>query len=271
MSRARLVLAAALAAGAIPCAASRAEVSEAELTARQIYARVLDNRFEEFTQEARMASGDRVGRIQEALMTVTFKDFRDSKDRAVRGIASKVLIKYTHPFDLRHSGYLAIQNHERTDDHFLYLPSRRRTVRVNLHGKAVFGTDFSFEDVIPHELEDATYVRLEDTVLDDTPVFVVEAQPTEYLDSAYSKFLFYIDKRRFVPLRVRYFDLAGLEVKELRARPQDIQEFDGVQVPMKITMRNLLLDTFTTFEVLQFDPNPHLPASAFDLRRLETH
>jgi cytochrome P450 len=45
----------------------------------------------------------------------------------------------------------------------------------------------------------------------------------------------------------------------------------GVQVPMKITMKNLLLDSFTTFEVLRFDPSPHLPDSAFDLRRLETH
>ena len=251
--------------------AADAGPSGGELTAEEIYARVLENRFREFTQEARMASGDRAGRVQEARMTITFKDFRDAKERPVRGIASKVLIKYTHPFDLRHSGYLAIQNYARLDDHFLYLPSRRRTVRVNLHGKAVFGTDFSFEDVIPHELEDATYKRLEDTVLDDAPVYVVEARPTEVLDSAYSKFLFYVDKRRFVPLRVRYFDLAGVEVKELRARPQDIQDFDGVQVPMKITMKNLLLDSFTTFEVLRFDPNPHLPDSAFDLRRLETH
>ena len=247
------------------------EANNDGLSAEQIYSRVLQNRFREFTQEARMASGDRAGRVQEARMTITFKDFTDAKGRPTRGISSKVLIKYTHPFDLRHSGYLAIQNAGRVDDHFLYLPSRRRTVRVNLHGKAVFGTDFSFEDVIPHELEDATYQRLEDTVLDDAPVFVVEAHPTALLDSAYSKFLFYVDKKRFVPLRVRYFDLAGVEVKELRARPQDIQDFDGVQVPMKIVMRNLLLDSFTIFEVLRFDPNPHLPDSAFDLRRLETH
>jgi outer membrane lipoprotein-sorting protein len=249
--------------------AAGADAADAKLTAEDIYSRVLGNRFREFSQDARMASGDRTGRVQEARMTIIFKDFRDEKGQPVRGVDSKVLIKYTHPFDLRHSGYLAIQNDGRVDDHFLYLPSRRRIVRVNLHGKAVFGTDFSFEDVIPHELEDATYVRLEDTVLDDSPVFVVEAHPTALLDSAYSKFIFYVDKRRFVPLRVRYFDLAGVEVKELRTRPQDVQDFDGVQVPMKITMRNLLLDSFTTFEILSFDPNPHLPDSAFDLRRLE--
>jgi hypothetical protein len=245
--------------------------AEAELTGEQIYARVLENRFKEFTQEARMESGDRAGRVQEARMNITFKDFRDAKGNPPRGIWSKVLIRYTHPFDLRHSAYLAIQNAGRSDDHFLYLPSRHRIMRVNLHGKAVFGTDFSFEDVIPHELEDATYRRLEDTVLDDAPVYVVESHPTAQLDSAYSKFVFYVDKKRMVPLRVRYFDLAGVEVKELRTRPQDVQDFDGVQVPMKITMRNLLLDSFTTFEILRFDPNPQLPDAAFDLRRLESN
>jgi len=249
--------------------AASSEPSDAKLTAEDIYSRVLKNRFREFSQDARMASGDRTGRVQEARMTIIFKEFHDEHDQPVRGIDSKVLIKYTEPFDLRHSGYLAIQNAGRLDDHFLYLPSRRRVIRVNLRGKAVFGTDFSFEDVIPHELEDATYVRLEDTRLDDSPVFVVEAHPTALVDSAYSKFVFYVDKRRMVPLRVRYFDLAGVEVKELRTRPQDVQDFDGVQVPMKITMRNLLLDSFTSFEILSFDPNPHLPDAAFDLRRLE--
>jgi hypothetical protein len=262
------LLATALCAGA--AGASPQEVPESQLSAKDIYARVLENRFEEFTQEARMASGDRVGRIQEARVTLAFKDFRNAKKQPVRGIVSKVLIKYEAPFDLRDAGYLAIQNHERLDDHFVYLPSKRRTLRVNLHGKAVFGTDFSFEDVIPHELEDATYRRLEDTVLDDAPVFVVEAFPTAQLDSAYSRFLFYIDKRRYVPLRVRYFDLGGVEVKELRVRPQDVQDFDGVQVPMKISMRHLLLESYTTLEVLRLDPNPHLPDAAFDLRRLES-
>jgi len=273
-SRGGLALCAALAGwvvalGAAPCRAAGAQPDDAKLTAEDIYSRVLKNRFREFSQEARMASGDRTGRVQEARMTIIFKEFHDAHGQPIRGIDSKVLIKYEYPFDLRHSGYLAIQNAGRLDDHFLYLPSRRRIIRVNLRGKAVFGTDFSFEDVIPHELEDATYVRLDDTVLDDAPVFVVEAHPTALLDSAYSKFVFYVDKRRMVPLRVRYYDLAGVEVKELRTRPQDVQDFDGVQVPMKVTMRNLQLESFTTFEILSFDPNPHLPDSAFDLRRLE--
>ncbi len=107
-------------------------------------------------------------------------------------------------------------------------------------------------------------------MLDDAPVFVVEAHPTALLDSAYSKFLFYVDKKRFVPLRVRYFDEAGVEVKELRTRAVDVEEFDGLYVPMKVSMRNLLLESFTNLEVLRFDPHPKLFDKVFELRRLES-
>lgn len=272
MIRARwLALALALAVGFASSGAVHAEGEGESLTAEQIYARVLENRFSAFTQEARMASGDKVGRVQETRFDLTFKDFRDAEKRPVRGVLSKTLVKYTYPFDLRHSGYLVIQNRERIDDHFVYLPTRRQTVRVNLRGEAVLGTDFSFEDVIPRDLADATYVRLADAVVDDAPVYVVESRPTASFDSEYTKFVFYVDKRNFVPLRTRYWDHAGIEVKELRTRPHHVQDYDGVHVPMKLTMRNLLLETWTTLEVMQLDPDPRLPDEVFELRRLETH
>ncbi len=267
----RPALALALAVGFASSGALHAEGGDAPLTGEQIYARVLENRFDSFSQESRMASGDRVGRVQETRFNLTFKDFRDTGKRPVRGVLSKTLVKYTYPFDLRHSGYLVIQNRERIDDHFVYLPTRRQTVRVNLRGEAVLGTDFSFEDVIPRDLADATYVRREDAVVDVAPVYVVEAHPTASFDSEYTKFVFYVDKRNFVPLRTRYWDHSGIEVKELRTRPRYVQEFDGVHVPMKLTMRNLLLETYTTLEVMLFEPNARLPDESFEIRRLETH
>jgi hypothetical protein len=258
-----------LAALAAPTAHAQ-QPSDAGLSGQDIYARVLENRSDGFAMEVRMSSGDRVGRTQEARLTLAYKDFREGKKEAPNGVLSKALVKYVYPFDLRYTGFLLIQNSGRIDDHFVYLPSRRRTQRVNLRSKAVFGTDFSFEDIIPHELEDANYERLGDSTVDDAPVFVVEGRPTDLMDSEYSRFIFYVEKRRFVPLRVRYFDEAGVEVKELRTRAQDIEEFDGLFVPMKVSMRNLLLESFTNLEVLSFDPHPVLLERGFELRRLES-
>jgi hypothetical protein len=242
-----------------------------DLDGRAIYARVLENRFATFTQESRLASGDRAGRVQETRLEMVFKDFRDAEKLPSRGVVSKTLLRYTHPFDLRHSGYLVIQNHARANDQFLYLSARRKTMRVNLRGEAVFGTDFSFEDVIPRELEDATYERLPDGTADGRAAYVVEAHPTERFDSEYSKFVFYVDPETFVPLRTRYWDQMEIEVKELVAPRESVQDFGGVFVPMVLTMRNLVLESYTTLQVTNFVPNPKLPESIFEVRRLESH
>jgi hypothetical protein len=200
-----------------------------------------------------------------------FMDFRDVESQASRGVLSKTFIQYTHPFDLRHAGYLVIQNEGRANDQFVYLPAQRRTARVNLRSEAIFGTDFSFEDVIPGEIEKASYTRKDDASIDDERVYVVEAVPRSELESEYSKFVFYVDAEHFVPLRTRYWDMAGVEIKELRASRDDIRRFGDVSIPMKLTMRHLLLESHTTLEVQELEPNPKIPASAFEVRRLEAH
>jgi hypothetical protein len=244
---------------------------DAQLTGRDIYERVLRNRFESFTQDSQLISGDRGGRSQESRLQMTWQSFRDAQGQPTRGVVSKTLVKYVYPFDVRFAGYLVIANHERINDQFVYYPSRRKVVRVNLRSEAVLGTDFCFDDVIPREIEESDYHRVADETVGGLPAFVVEVSPKAFVGSAYSRVRVYVDKQRFVPLRTRYWDRADVEVKELRAVPSEIRNFDGVWLPMKVTMRNLLLDSYTTLVVTNFVPNPALPPATFDLSRLESH
>jgi hypothetical protein len=240
-------------------------------TGREIYARVIENRFRSFTEESRLVSADRSGREQETRLRMHWKDFRDPSGAPSDGILSKAVVRYTHPTDIRYAGFLVQSNAERPNDQFIYYPSKRRVVRVSLRNEAVYGTDFSFEDVIPRELEDASYERRADDVFGGIPVYVVELVPRERVGSAYSKVWVYVDRERFVPLRSRYWDAAGVEVKELAADPATLRDFDGVWIPMKATMRHLLLETSTRLEITSLLPNPELGENVFDLSRLESH
>ena len=244
---------------------------DAKLTARDIYDRVLRNRFNSFTQESQLISGDHGGRAQESRLRMIWQSFRDKNGQPTRGVVSKTLVKYIYPYDVRFAGYLVIANHERVNDQFVYYPSRRKVVRVNLRSEAVFGTDFCFEDVIPREIEESDYERVADETVSGEPVYVVEVVPKAFAASKYSRVRVYVQKAHFVPLRTRYWDEAGVEVKELRAVPSEVREFDGVWLPMKVTMRNLQLESFTTLVVTNFVPNPDLPQATFDLSRLESH
>jgi hypothetical protein len=240
------------------------------LTGKDIYERVLQNRFDAYVQTSALVSGDRGGSEQESRLRMTWKNFREN-EAPTRGVLSKTLVKYTHPFDLRFSGYLIVNNHQRHNDQFVYLNSSRRIRRVNLRGEAVFGTDFTFEDVVPREVEDSTYQRLPDEIVDGVLCFVVEVTPLDHTDSDYSRFVVYVEQEHNVPLRTRYWDDRDLEVKELTSDHDRIREFDGVWVPMFSKMRNLQLDTYTSLHIEEFERDPNLRATDFDLRRLESH
>jgi outer membrane lipoprotein-sorting protein len=241
------------------------------LSGRDIYARVISKRFRSFSEESRLISADRSGREQETRLRLHWKDFRDGNGVPTDGILSKAVVRYTHPTDIRYAGYLVQSNAERTNDQFIYYPSKRRVVRVNLRNEAVHGTDFSFEDVVPRELEDARYERRADATFGEIPVFVVELVPRPKAGSEYSKVWVYVDQQRFVPLRTRYWDAAGVETKELSADPASLRRFENVWIPMQTTMRNLQLETWTRLEITDFVANPELAEAVFDLARLESH
>lgn len=244
---------------------------DAALTGDDIYARVQTNRFRSYIQHTRLLSGDRADTTQETRLEATWKNLRDEQDRPTDGVYSKSRIEYTYPFDVRFTTYLIIDNADRANDQFVYLPSRRRVRRVNLRGESVLGTDFSFEDVVPRELEHSTHVRLPDEVVQGSRCWAIEATPRASEDSEYSRFVLVVEKQHAVPLVTRYFDRAGVEIKHLEAKRESVREFDGVFVPMRAKMTQLQTESWTELTVEKLIPNPDLAEGAFDLRRLERH
>ena len=133
----------------------------------------------------------------------------------------------------------------------------------------MFGTDFSFEDLVPREIEDADYTRDADALHEGEPVYVVTAVPKPRANSEYSRFQSYIDPQRWVPLRIRYWNAAGVEVKELRL--SELERHAKIWVPMRSRMRNLRSQTWTRLDVEQLQPNVEIARRQFDMRALEAH
>jgi hypothetical protein len=261
-----------LAALAVPPAQGAEDATSADgLSGRDIYDKVLENRFDRSRQEIRLISGDRADNAHEARMTVLWKSWRDENDQPRNDVLSKTIVRYTHPFDLRFSAYLVINNQNRGDDQFVYMPSRRRIRRVNLRGEPVLGSDFTFEDVVPREFEDAAYRRLPDAIHDGQSVYVVEITPKTEANSEYAKLQSWISKENFVVLRTLYWDRDDIQVKELLAPASEVKEFDGIFVPMHTEMRNLVNESWSKLYVDSFVPNPEIADGEFDPRRLESH
>jgi hypothetical protein len=245
----------------------------AELGGREIYDRLFKNRKRLRTaiQTGRILSKDPAGNPQETRFLMRAKDYRNAADDATDGVYAKVLITITGSRDLERTSYLYIHRKDRADDQFVYSPLRKRAARANLRGQSVAGTDFSFDDFLTtlDDLEHATYKRLPDETVDGVPCYVVEATMLPASKSRYSKSIAVIEKEHYVPLRTRYWDEVGVQVKELTSPRASLKAYDGVWVPTESTMTDLLEDTQSVVTIATVDPNPTLSDNDFAPSALE--
>lgn len=256
---------------------SAAEVEERvkegeQLTGRELYDRFLKNRnrLRALYQESHSVSSDEAGNPQRVNFWMQWKDYRDGDDNPVGDLFSKTIIKFTGPYELRHSGYLFIHHDRNDDEQFMYSPVRGRTMRVSAKGQAIAGTDFSFEDflVSVNDIGDADYKRHADATVDGVDCYVVEAFMKPEAKSTYTRSLSYLEKEHYVPLRTLYWDSVGVKSKELTAVHSTIKNFDGVWVASESTMKDLLEDTQTTLYVDLLEANPDLSDLDLELSAL---
>jgi len=239
---------------------------DGSLTGREIYDRFLANRFRRSFQELRVVSRDPGGSEQTTAFTLSVEDLRNDPHKGAT--RARLLIEITAPFDVRHTQYLMIDKDPGPDDEFVYQPSERRVRRVGLKKTPLFGTDYTFDDVAYFDIEDANYHRLADTEIDGTPVYVIEAFIEETRETRYHRTVSYLEKQHFVPLRVRYWDDYGIEVKQLTAAAASIRAFGKTWVATESTMRDLFQRTSSTLHVDHVDTDPDFHAQHFTASRL---
>jgi hypothetical protein len=238
------------------------------LSGREIYDRFLDNRFRRSRQQLRVISRDPGGSEQTTTFRLSLEDTRDENDEPTNGVRAKTLIEVHAPFDMRHTQYLMINKEPGPDDEFVYQPSERRVRRVALRKTPLMGTDYTFDDVAFHDLDDAHYVRRPDEVIDGTPVYVVEAFIHDTRDVEYHRTVSYLEMEHYVPLKVRYWDAYGVEVKVLTAPADGIAVFGDTWVATRSTMRDLLQGTSSSLLVDDMDTDPVFSEKLFTVSRM---
>ena len=238
------------------------------LTGREIYELFLRNRNQASFQKLRVISRDPGGSEQTTRFSTSLKDFRDENDKATDGILAKMLVQISHPFDMRHSAYLMIAKDPGPDDEFAYQPSQRLVRRVDLKNTSLLGTDYTFNDIAFHDIENAEYFRKPDEVLEGMPVYVIETNIKETVDVQYHRTMMYLEKEHYVPLQVRYWDDFDVEVKQMKSPARSIRAFGDVWIATESTMRNLRQQTSSTMVVEEVDTEPQFHPRTFSVSLL---
>jgi hypothetical protein len=184
----------------------------------------------------------------------------------------QVLIRFTAPEDVKGTGLLTIERKGREDDQWLYLPILKKNKRIAASSKrnSFVGTDFTFEDLRAENLDLFDYKLLREEDYQGEPCFVIEATPTpdEAKVSGYKSRIIWIRKDIYVPVRVEYTDMTGVQHKT-ESRVDIIKIKEGLWRADTIIMENLLKNQTTTLRVLERDIEKVIPDSMFTQVELE--
>jgi len=139
------------------------------------------------------------------------------KSLEVIGDGDKGLTIFDNPRDVKGTAFLSFSHATTPDDQWLYLPALKRVKRISSANKSgpFMGSQFAFEDLASFEVEKYSYKFLREEKLNDIDTFVVENHPL-YKNSGYTRQIVWIDKQRYIPLKVEYYDRKNDLLKTLQ-------------------------------------------------------
>lgn len=184
------------------------------------------------------------------------------------GENDKSLMRFLEPADVRGTGFLIWEHKGKDDDQWLYLPAYKKVRRISSKEKekSFMGTDFSYEDLGSHDLDDYNYTLLRSEIFNDQVCYVVESVPKPGKKKPYKKTISWIRKDIFLVIGVDFYDKKGKFLKRLLAT--NIEKIDGIWTVKVMEMENVQKNHTTTLEFENVRYNTGLKNDVFTERNL---
>ncbi len=179
------------------------------------------------------------------------------------------VIHFLKPNDVKDTGLLTHEHKTRSDDQWLYLPSRKRIKRISSDNKSgsFMGSEFSYEDLGSNEVEKYRYKYLRDEKLNGVACFVVERYPVER-SSGYSKIVSWVRKDNHQNFRFDFYDRKRELLKTLYYKK--LKKFKGKYWrALRLEMENVQTGKSTTIDFIGMRLGTGLNKSNFTKRSLE--
>jgi hypothetical protein len=168
------------------------------------------------------------------------------------------LARFLHPEHLRGTTLLHIENRDREDDHFIFMPSlgRMRRITTTQRADAFVGTDLSYEDLERRRVADYEIVGSEPALAGDEKVLVIEARPR--FQASYAVVSFVVAIQDHAILETRYTRRASeVPFKRVMMPRAHMRRVAGHSLPMQMRVENRSRGTRTDvrIEILEVDPD----------------
>lgn len=163
----------------------------------------------------------------------------------------------------------------RDNETWLYLSALGAVKRIangnpdeDSESASIFGSEFTVEDLDTGKLDEYEINILEETTEGGREVWKIETVPN--IDRAkktrYGRRVLYVDKERYVPLRVELYDKQGKEIKRLLS--SNIEQINNVWIAKSQTMMNLVDDRLSNLARLKINIGVSIPGGFLSQRTL---
>jgi outer membrane lipoprotein-sorting protein len=138
------------------------------------------------------------------------------KTLEVVGDGDKSLTVFDRPRDIKGTAFLSFTHPLEADEQWLYLPALKRVKRISSSNKSgpFLGSEYAFEDLTSFEIPKFNYQFIRQEVFRGRSCFVIEFIP-QYPFSGYTREQVWIDDRRYIPVKVDYYDRKNALLKTL--------------------------------------------------------
>lgn len=201
------------------------------------------------------------------------------KDTGEKKLDSRAVSIILEPVSDRGIGMLSYDydDPDRDSDTWLYLSALGKVKRMISSNEnsdesgSFFGTEFSIEDMEANKIEDYTYKILKEGSYMKRPVWIIESRPTpkRARKTRYGKAITWIDKERFISLKVNLYNRHGKLYKQLTMRK--VERIDDVWVARRMSMNNLSTRRVTNMELISVAFNMEVPEEFLTQRTLTDH
>ncbi len=133
---------------------------------------------------------------------------------------------------------------------------------------SLFGSEFTTEDQDTGKLDEYEIVLLEEATEGGRDVWKIQLTPNEERarKTRYGRMVQYIDKERYVALRVDFYDRYNREIKRLLA--SRVEQIDDVWVARSLTMMNLVTNRLSNMAILEINTGIDVPENFLTQRTL---
>lgn len=204
---------------------------------------------------------EKTGKMRVREMEIRQKDFSDLK---------KSLIRFNSPAEIKGTGFLTMEEKDRDDDQYLFLPELRRSRRIvsNQKDQKFVNSDFTYEDMQRRKVEKDRHRLLGAKVFGAYECWILESTPKQSAESQYDKLEALVLKNDYVPVRINYYKRGRL-VKTYTVL--NLQKVDGIWTDMTAEMADLESRHKTVLEVQKISYNTNMKPDIFTIRNLEKY